>query len=251
MLAVPATAAAQTQTDPAYRLETALDVPIVLGGAALASSYFFLDEAPGVACGLTCDRSRVNAFDRWAAGRYSVAWSRVGDVATAATLLFPPLVLVLDEGWKNGLNDSVVVAESALLTSALQVTLSYAVARPRPRVYSDAAPLEDRTDANAARSFFSGHVANTVAATVTATVALHRVGRSTLGWLVLGGGLAGSSLVGISRVLSGGHFPSDVLVGGAIGTGLGLLVPYLHASRAAVSPFTAENAKGMLVSGAW
>lgn len=246
----PAAAAADTTSTPAYALDVGLDVPIVLVGGGVASSFFFVGESRKVACGLACERHRVNAFDRWAAGRYSVGWSRVGDVATAATLLFPPLVLFLDEGWRDGANDALVVAEAVLLTSALQVPLSYAVARPRPRVYSDEAPVEERTNADAARSFFSGHVADTMAATVAATCALRRIGRPRLAALVLGAGIAGSSLVGAARVLSGGHFPSDVLAGGAVGVGVGLLVPYLHTSRVSLAPMAGAT-HGVSLTGAW
>ncbi|RYE83655.1 MAG: phosphatase PAP2 family protein, partial [Myxococcales bacterium] len=91
-------------------------------------------------------------------------------------------------------------------------------------------PVDERDDANAGRSFFSGHVANTVAATVATTRAFQRLGRPGLAWTMFGVGMAGSTMVGISRVGAGSHFPSDVLVGAAIGAGIGILVPALHGS---------------------
>jgi membrane-associated phospholipid phosphatase len=232
----------------AYQLEAGKDVPIVLISGAVASSFLFVEEAPGRTCVDNCDKSKVNGFDRWAAGRYSLAWSRVGDVGVAATTLFGPLVLMLEEGWKNGANDNLVVIESVLATSALQVTMSYAVPRARPRVYGNEAPLEERNDANAGRSFFSGHTADAVASVVATTRTLHRLGKTTLGWVVLGAGLAGSAFVGTARVLSGGHFPSDILIGGAAGAGFGLLLPWLHASPVSVAPL---GGNGLMLTGAW
>lgn len=161
-LAQPPLTQPRAKRAPAHQLRMELDLPIVLIGGAAASSFAFMSEAPGVACAPHCDKSRINGFDRFAAGLYNPTWGTVGDIATAATLVTPLLAVVLDEGIENGLNDDLVVAEAALVSSALQVSMSFAVSRPRPRVYGDKAPLEDRTDANAARSFFSGHVANRV-----------------------------------------------------------------------------------------
>lgn len=233
----------------AYSLRADVDLPIVFVGGGLAAGIFFLDETPGVSCGVTCSRASVNAFDRWAAGRYDVAWGNVGDIATAATISFAPVVVLLHEGFGKGFADAFVVAEAALLTSALQVPLSYAVSRPRPRAYAAEAPYEERTDANAARSFFSGHVADAVAVTVAATRVFHRLGKPTIGWIVFGAGMTGSSIVAAGRILSGGHFPSDVLAGAAIGAGVGLFVPWLHERRVDVAPLGGADAGGLSLSG--
>jgi membrane-associated phospholipid phosphatase len=237
--------------EPAYQLKLELDLPIVLIAGATASGFFVLSEVPSTTCAPDCDRSQVNRFDRWAAGNYDPTWGRVGDVATVSSLVFPLLVLGIDEGVASGLNDGLVVAEAALVTSAAQVALSFAVERPRPRVYSNDAPLDERADANAARSFFSGHVANTTATSVAALRTLQRLGQPGLGWATFGAGMAGTGLVGVSRVMAGGHFPSDVLVGMAFGAGVGLALPALHDSPVRVAPIATEACRGVLVSGAF
>ncbi|WP_394846776.1 phosphatase PAP2 family protein [Pendulispora brunnea] len=250
-LSVTSTAAAEpTARGPAYKVHLELDLPIVLVAGAIASSFFFLPEARGVACAPNCDRSRINGFDRAAAGLYDPTWSVVGDIATAATLIGPLVVIVVDEGLANGLRDDLVVAEAMLVTSALQVSLSYAVARPRPRVYNDDAPLDERTDANAARSFFSGHVADTVATSVAALRTFQRLGKPALGWAVFSVGLAGSGVVGVARVASGAHFPSDVIAGAAIGTGIGILLPAIHESGVQILPFAQADGGGLMVGAA-
>jgi membrane-associated phospholipid phosphatase len=234
---------------PAHRLTLDLDLPIVLIAGATASSFFLLPEVGATTCAPHCDRMQVNRFDRSAAGNYDNSWTTVGDIATASTLAVPLIVLAADEGIANGLNDDLVVAEAALLTSAVQVSLSFAVARPRPRVYSERAPLHERTDANAARSFFSGHVANTMAASVAALRTLQRLHQPTLGWITFGAGLVGSALVGVSRVKSGAHFPSDVLVGAALGAGVGLAVPALHDRPLRIEPVASAHYTGLLMIG--
>jgi membrane-associated phospholipid phosphatase len=236
---------------PAHRLKLELDLPIVLIAGGMASSFFFLPELEGVSCAPSCDRSHINALDRKAAGLYDPRWGTVGDIATAATLAAPAIVIVLDEGLKDGLNDDLVVGEAALVASAMQISMSYMVARPRPRVYSEETPLAERTNANAARSFFSGHVANTVATSVAALRTFQRLGQPVAGWTMLVAGLAGSSLVGVARVASGAHFPSDVLVGAAVGAGLGIALPAVHGSGATLMPFGSEQGAGLMLLGSW
>jgi len=247
--AAPTATAQAASSPPAYRLKLDLDLPVILVAGATASSFFFLPEDRTVPCPRACERSQINRFDRPAAGLYDPTWAKVGDVATATTLAAPLVVILLDEGVRSGLKDDLVVAVAALVASALQVSVSYAVARPRPRVYSSDAPLAERNDANAARSFFSGHVANTVATSVAALRTFQRLGKPALGWSVLGVGLAGSSLVGVARVASGAHFPSDVLVGAAIGAGLGLALPAAHESEVHIVPLTDGRSGGLLLTG--
>ena len=253
VLAPPAAAqqASDRRAGPAYRLKLELDLPIVLIAGATASGFFFLPEAPGVACAPNCDRSEINRFDRSSAGNDDRSWGTIGNIATLSTMALPFAVIMVDEGFKHGLNDSLVVAEAALVTSAAQVALSFAVERPRPRVYSERASLAYRDDANAGRSFFSGHVANTMAVSVAALRTLQRLRQPVLAWTTFGVGVAGTGLVGVSRVLSGSHFPSDVLIGAAFGAGVGLAMPAVHDRPLRIAPLASGGAHGLLVSGAF
>jgi membrane-associated phospholipid phosphatase len=242
--------AAEPKPGPAYQLKLELDLPIILIGGGMAAGFAFMDEAPGVACAPSCDKSKVFKLDRFAAGWYDPQWGKVGDIATASTLVAPLLVVALDQGVSNGLNDDLVITEAALMSTALQVTMSYAVGRPRPRVYGDEASEDSRSDANAARSFFSGHVANTVAVSVATFRTFQRLGKPGLGYAMLGAGLAGSALVGVSRVAAGSHFPSDVVVGAMVGAGVGLLLPAMHDSPVRMVPVASMDYAGLLIRGA-
>jgi membrane-associated phospholipid phosphatase len=249
LAAVPAHAEMPDQpSGPAYQLSFQLDLPILLVSGGLAASYLVLTEGAPPHCAPLCDRSNVNAFDRWAAGHYSPTWQTVGDVTTGLTLALVPVSLLLGEKWRPALNDAVVLAEAALVTSAIQVTAGYAVGRPRPRVYGEEAPLDQRNDANAARSFFSGHVANGVAVTLVTAEALARLRHRTVALTVLVAGLAGSALIGVARVGAGGHFPSDVVAGAAVGTGVGIAIPALHASGFRVAPLAQGEARGLALT---
>lgn len=244
--------ARDAHAEPVYQLKPELDAPILLIGGAVTAGFLVLEEAPNETCARGCDRSRVVWFDRWAAGRYSTAWVTVGDIATGATTVFGPLVLTLDGGLRDAATDTLVVGEAVLLTSALQVLSSYAVPRARPRAYGgEEVPIEERTNANAARSFFSGHTADAVASVVASVRTLQKRGRRELAAYVLAFGIAGSAFAGTARVMSGGHFPSDVLAGAAVGTGFGILMPWLHESTTRVAPMATADGGGAMLSGYW
>jgi membrane-associated phospholipid phosphatase len=236
---------------PAYHLSVALDVPTLLLGAGLTSSYLLMNETAPAACAPRCDPARINPIDRPFAGRYSTRWQVVGDVATVGTLVLMPLTLIAGEGLGNGAHDTVVVAEAVLVTAAVQVTVGYAVGRPRPRLYGDHAPLNERNDANSGRSFFSGHVANCVAATLAASTALRGVHRSKLAWTTLAVGLAGSALVAVARVGAGSHFPTDVLVGAMVGTAVGIAIPALHTANVQLAPTASQDGAGVMAAGSF
>jgi membrane-associated phospholipid phosphatase len=232
----------------AYRVSLALEAPLLLIVGSLTSSYFFLGEGAPPACAPLCDPSNVNPLDRPFAGMHSERWGTVAELATASVLVLMPAGLLAGEPSPGGLADLLVVAEAAFLTLAIQVPVSYAVGRPRPRVYGDEAPLSERTDPNAARSFFSGHAGTCLATTIVTTVALRRIGRVRLAGAVLAVGLAGSALAGVARVGAGGHFPSDVVVGYAVGAGVGIAIPALHDLGLQASPLAFPGA-GLSLSG--
>ena len=64
-----------------------------------------------------------------------------------------------------------------------------------------------------------------------------------------------ATTIGVVRVASGSHFPSDVLVGAAAGVGFGLLVPWLHErpeqTTVQVHPLLSPDAAGLVGSFTW
>ena len=228
--------ASAREPPPRYHLSIDLDLPVLLFGGALASSYFLMSEVSPPACAPLCDPSSINAFDRPFAGRFSRSWQTVSNIATVSTLVLVPAALLLDNRSVAGLRNLLIVGEAVLITAGTEVIVNYAVKRPRPRVYGTDAPLDERNDANAGRSFFSGHAGNCVAATVATTIVLRREGRPKLASAALALGLTGSAIVGLARVEGGAHFPIDVLAGFAVGTAFGFVLPALHETDVALTP---------------
>jgi membrane-associated phospholipid phosphatase len=58
------------------------------------------------------------------------------------------------------------------------------------------------------------------------------------------------SIIGATRIAAGQHFPSDVLVGAAAGTAIGLLIPWLHrrSSRAQLSVTATPQSFGLALA---
>ncbi len=144
--------------------------------------------------------------------RFFRAISRLGDGKFWYVLM---LVLPVVHG-HAGLVVSLQMAIAGVLGVAVYKLVKHLTHRPRPYV-SDAsimlgaAPLDQY-------SFPSGHTLHAVSFTLLVCAAF-----PAWAWLLV----PFAALVAMSRVVLGLHYPTDVLLGAAIGTGLATLVPYL------------------------
>lgn len=235
-------------SEPAYALHADTDLPALALGATFQASWLLRGQLAAPYCAPECDRGTLNALDRTVAGNWSPGWNQASDYGIAALLVGEVSVLIAAEGPSAGAQDGVVLVEAMLWANGLGALTNFAVRRPRPFTYGDAAPLADRTDGNAAMSFFSGHTAVSFAATSALFATLHRTHpKSPLPWVVLAVGGVGAAFVGTTRMLAGHHFPTDVLAGATVGTSLGFLIPALHGTGMTVAPL--HDASGR-VSGA-
>jgi membrane-associated phospholipid phosphatase len=234
LLALLAVAPAHAGGASVYRIDLPWDIAVsTVATAAILVPYAQTDSIIHPHC--PCPESEVPGFDRWAIGFASDTADNVSTV-TAALAIAGPLVLDLaDVGASEPfLEDTAVFAETLLVNGALATTAKYSVQRPIPRVYSGVA-----TAPSDYRSFYSGHTSTTFAALTAASMTWTlRHGSTWWPWVVTA--VVGVS-VGLERVYAGRHFPSDVLVGAAAGTLVGLAVPWLHA-RARIGPGTLDVA---------
>jgi membrane-associated phospholipid phosphatase len=183
------------------------------------------------------------------AGNYSKGWRLASDVTLATGSAAALAALLAEEGFFAGLNDLVVIGEAVLWTSALCVLGNLAARRARPYVYSKDAPLEERNSAHGALSFLSGHTGMMAALTTSLFSTLRRRRPyGALQWWVLGVGTALTAAVAVGRTQAGDHFPSDVLLGAAVGAGVGMLVPYIHDSPVKVAPAVGPGQASLLMS---
>jgi membrane-associated phospholipid phosphatase len=236
--------------EPTYQIAFDRDVPVLAVATTLWLLPAFAKTSGPASCAPACDPANINAFDRPAAGSWRPGWARASDVGAASLYVGGALALMLDEGIGTGLSDEIVVAQSFAAAGALASLTSAAARRPRPFLYGDIAPLDDRLGANAALSFFSGHTATSFAAAAALFRTLQiRHPRSPVPWIVLGVSLGTAGFVGTGRVLSGNHFPSDVIVGAVVGSSTGLLFPALHATGLTIAPTADGQSAGLRLFG--
>ena len=188
------------------------------------------------------DPSGINwGIDRDAIGNPSTSAKTMSDVAAMATLAGVPVLALLTQPGVHGFGNVVrrpfvLYGESVLLAQAITQVLKPAISRPRPFTYLPAAerPASSGYDVTSEHAFLSmpsGHAATTFAAASYAAtdnlVSRPEAGSTEHVAVAAAGGLL-AGLTAELRVKADQHFPSDVLVGGLIGTASGVSIPLLH-----------------------
>ena len=228
------------------RVRLVVDLPIIGLSTAIALGSEHIGEEQTWAGCAACDRSSINVLDRTVLGNHSAAAKTVSDIGLISLIALPFALDLGDSliqrardrspqrsrhirGWGK---DVVVLLETFAVTYASTNLVKFALRRPRPYSYEADSEVGDPTENDARLSFFSGHASMSFAmATSYAYLFQARHPRSR--WVapvwVLGMSLA--SVTAVARVEAGKHFWTDVIVGAAVGTGIGLLVPALHRNR--------------------
>ncbi len=157
----------------------------------------------------------------------------MGDVALVAPFVLDALDVHRSGSWDGFDTDAAVLLEAVVLNLGVDQLVKVATHRPRPLLYGLSPGDARLSDAVNYRSFYSGHTSGTFAVGMAyaRTHALRHPG-SRGNWAVYGGVIVVGATVGALRVAAGEHFPTDVLVGAAAGTAIGLLVPALHRPQA-------------------
>ncbi len=212
-----------------YSLESSPDswlVPLTVGISA--TGYLLHAETNNLSKDnlAALDRNAVPFFDRSATYFWSPEIKLASDITLGVAAAAPLFILTeFSDDYRDLFG--MYAMTMALAVSVPQYTKS--LGRVRPLAYNEDAPLEERTRWDITRSFFSGHATiSTAAGVFVATVyETYRPGTSTAKTLWVGG--VGMGLViGSMRIVSGMHFPSDVVVGMVVGAAIGYAVPHLH-----------------------
>jgi len=243
----------QPEELPAYQLYWQVDAPLLaIAGVFGVGRYIRQGLAPAY-CAPVCDPSSLNWLDRQVAGRYDPSWNKWSDIGLYSIEALAGAGILVDEGWRAGLNDIVVVAEATLLASAASGMSTAFTGRPRPYMYGTTAPLSVREGGDGGLSYFSGHTSTAFGATTATFMTLHRLHPDERWpWLVLVAGSTAAGLVGATRILAGDHFPTDVLAGAIVGSSIGVLVPALHAAptRVTAAPMSVVGGGGLVITAA-
>lgn len=223
---------ARAQEAGRYDLDWATD-----GGAMLMAGGFFgfsqLIAGTGeLSLQAPKDTDKLLAIDRWLAERDEPVWeyaAPVSDVTMGVLGAFSlgnTLWLGGDERWE----EAFLLVEASTINMALGNLAKIAIRRPRPLLYRDVrltGELGEKTDDS--MSFYSLHTGSLACWTGALTyMSFQRDPNGWEGWTTLGVGGALTFGIGALRIMAQKHFPTDVIAGGLIGAGVGILVPHLH-----------------------
>lgn len=245
------------QTSP-YRLSAGREGLILGSGAALLGAGFAINAeldllTPDDVAAL--DPATINGLDRPATAKWSVVSSNVSDAVLVATVGASLITTIATaHGPSATTTIGLMFGETMLVGNGVSQLMKTAIRRVRPYVYNDDPdiPFEKKLTKTARQSFPSGHAINAFASAVflsTVFAKLHPT--SPVRPWIWGGSLAAASAVGFLRYDAGKHFPTDVLVGAAIGGVLGWGIPKMHESdhvRVAVAPALEGSMIGLSVT---
>jgi membrane-associated phospholipid phosphatase len=169
-------------------------------------------------CGVPCDPATLPWYDRWALSPISTTLSRGSDLLVIALGLGTVAATATRDRSQREL---VSALQAGLWAESATELLKAAIGRERPVLYTPAG-VEAATIPDNLRSLPSGHTAVAFSLATSLWLAERDLnGRPGLiGWL----GVVGATGVGVLRVAAGKHFPSDVVVGAAVGTASALVV---------------------------
>lgn len=214
---------------------TDLAVTGAAAGVWLLGEVLKPELAPSV-----CRFCKANALDVWARDRLVLsdatlaargsdvlAFALMPAAVTAHQLLAARAAGDGGEGWR----DLLYVAEAASLSMAVNQVVKLAVGRQRPFVrYGNWAPGSREGDPDDNLSFYSGHsaLAFSIASAAGTVSTLRGYGSAPWVWAV---GMTLATGVGYLRMAGDKHWLTDVVVGAAVGGGVGAAVPLLLHGR--------------------
>ena len=221
-----------TYSQSPYRLSWELDGPLAASAGLLGIGAIVVADNQNPLSSADVEMlspNNVNGFDRGATDNYSEDASTASDWLVYATIAAPLALLTQDPAGSDWQTYLTMYAETMALTGFTAQLVKGSVPRTRPFVYNQEAPLEPKLERDARKSFYSSHSAFAFASAVffSATYQAY-FPKSTLHGYVWAGSLLLASAVGSLRYVAGAHFPTDILVGAAVGSAIGYLIPLLH-----------------------
>ena len=225
-----------------YKLNYKIEIPVTVGLFAINYYGFGVVRRKPT---LSVDQiNALNVNDVWAFDRRALeqdySASKRESALTASDWgmnisLFLPVFLFLDKKIrKDWLDITILYLETQAINSNLY-TWGGAVIfdRVRPLVYYDEVSMDEKTGSGTTSSFFSGHTSWTAGASffMAKVISDYHPELGAKKWLVFAAALIPPAFVGYNRYKGLKHFPTDVIMGTAVGAAAGILTPHFHKNK--------------------
>ncbi len=176
------------------------------------------------------DERAAQAASRLTRSRPRLAWLLVGwqELAQPRWVYLAATGVCVDLGWRHGLRRRALWGFGTMMAVwNIALDLKVLTRRPRPVVPDPVSPAPGY-------SFPSGHAANAAAAATVVTLLVRPVLPSTgARYAVAAGALVVVGLTAADRVLLAAHYPTDVVAGTVLGSGLAVASYARYRSRVA------------------
>ncbi|MDX5418160.1 MAG: phosphatase PAP2 family protein [Hymenobacteraceae bacterium] len=222
-----------------YKVDWLRDGAITAGGigATVIGSTIILNKERLTEADLAnLNEDDVNRFDRFLAGKYSKRAEQDSDYPFYGSFVSPLLLLLDPDVRQNAPQVYLLYGQAMSIAGGLYALTAGLTNRKRPSVYAEDAPLDVRLHKYATNSFYAGHTAATASATFFVAKVFHDFNPdSPARYIIWAAAAAVPATVGYLRMRAGKHFLTDNIIGYAIGTGIGILVPELHKRESRIS----------------
>ncbi|MCP4129876.1 MAG: phosphatase PAP2 family protein [bacterium] len=249
--------AAYASEEEAFPYELNTTQEIILGGLVLTTmgSAVIIElgyDAPSQAEIESLNKNDINSFDRSATGNWSTGAKTASDVLLYSMGAIPYLLyspLMFTDNKSQWFTIAVMYTEAMSLGYGINLLVKNSVGRKRPYLYNTSIPISERMElaesSNSHASFYSGHLSSAfISAVFIAKVYGDLNPKSISRFFVWGVSLGAAGTMGYLRYAAGKHFFSDILVGAAMGSMVGYLIPWLHEKNdldVAIIPFSGER----------
>jgi membrane-associated phospholipid phosphatase len=201
--------------------------------------------------------SLMTSIDRWALKQNPAdrdVWTKISDYTQTGTFLLPAL-LIIDKNMRRDWYDLLLMyVEGHTITFTFY---NYSPLGPtfqnknRPITYYPEFDTAVRASGHNRNSFYSGHVASSAYSTffMAKVYCDYHPNMGAAKYLLYLAAAVPPLFVGYARVKALAHFPSDDLVGFALGAIIGIVIPELHKNRHfknfSLSLFEGNDATGL------
>lgn len=246
-----------SQKESVYTLKPAVDIPIIAIGTGFSLYAFTIiyDKEPSTVEEInSLNVNDINTFDRWSIYPYRNATHTISAIEFHAAI---PLPLILFAITKDTRHDfwklSFLYWETLSITGLFGAGAPYFIDRHRPYTYTSETPMEKRQSPNAKNSAFSGHVEVVAASTffIAKVYSDYYPNKKLMMFSLASVATGGMAYL---RLVQGMHFPSDIIIGAAIGTLSGILVPHYHKTKSTknsslgIMPYSTGDINGLVLT---